>query len=64
MHTCIFNCKTNNLRLWNIFSHINAHIYLIIVEYIWNKTNAIRKINKRMFLIYFDKKREHKKKIV
>lgn len=62
MHLCIFN---NNKIIWSyeiIFHISNRHI--IIVEYIWNNINAIKKINKQMFLVYFDKKTEHNKKIV
>lgn len=62
MHLCIFN---NNKIIWGyeiIFHISNTHI--IIVEYIWNNINAIKKINKQMFLVYFDKKTEHNKKIV
>lgn len=51
MHLYIFN---NNKIIWGyeiIFYISNTHI--IIVEYIWNNINAIKKINKQMFLVYF-----------
>lgn len=55
MHLCIFN---NNKIIWGyeiIFYISNTHI--IIVEYIWNNINAIKKINKQMFLVLWQKNR-------